>query len=149
MNETLMHGIDLSQAAQLQERLPQDLAVDGIDEALSVFLHRMHRRGHAAELTAPVCLRAVDAEQSWVVQPAPRGDIPAQASPVEVRRTAVGDLPTPVVNRGHRNGVDLVEAPAGVLLKVLWKREQPTHPGVRMRGDTDRIARFLASRLTS
>ncbi len=148
-HETVMHGVDLSQSEGLEERVPAALAGDGVDETLGVFLHRMHRRGHAADLTAPVCLRATDVDRSWVVEPFPRSAIPAQASPSEGRRRAGGDPPPPRVVPGHRAGVDLVEAPAAVLLKVLWKRATPADPELRVHGDEARVQRFLRSRLTA
>jgi uncharacterized protein (TIGR03083 family) len=146
-HETLMHGVDLALATGAEERLPAHLAADGVDEALTVFLHRMHSRGYAADLTAPICLRATDVGRSWVVEPAQRGDFPAQASPVESRG---GDRPlVPRVTVEERSGIDAVEAPAGLLLKVLWKRSSPSDPGVRAIGDLVRVRRFLDSRLTS
>ncbi len=148
-HETVMHGIDLALAEGLDHPVPAGLAADGVDEVLTVFLHRMHQRGHAAELTRPLCLRAVDVDRSWVVEPVPRGDIPAQASPTEGRRADGGDPPAPRVLQGHRTGVDLVEAPADTLLRVLWKREPVRGADLTLSGDEDRIRRFLASRLTS
>jgi hypothetical protein len=52
------------------------------------------------------------------------------------------------VIRTSRPAEDTVEAPAGVLMKLLWKRARPTDPDVKLTGDEDRIERFLASRLT-
>ena len=146
-HETVMHGIDLALATGAEERLPVSLAGDGIDEALTVFLHRMHSRGYAPDLVAPISLRAPDAKRAWVVEPAQRGDFPTQASPVESR---VGDRPLPPrVLVEDRPGIDTVEAPAALLLKVLWKRAAPDDPGVRTSGDPTRISRFLRSRLTA
>ena len=116
-------------AAGRPERLPVRLALDGVDEALTVFLHRMHSRGHPADLDVPLVLRADDAEAAWTVQPPARGA-------------------EPVVLREALDGADVVEAPAGVLLKVLWKRARPTDAAVRISGDERRVGRFLASRLT-
>jgi uncharacterized protein (TIGR03083 family) len=146
-HETVMHGIDLAMATGAEQRLPPHLAADGIDEALNVFLHRMHSRGYAAELSAPITLRATDVKRSWVVEPANRGDFPTQASPVESRGGA-RPLP-PRVTAEDRPGTDAVEAPAALLLKLLWKRASPVDPGVRTSGDTERVRRFLDSRLTS
>lgn len=143
-HETLMHGVDLALAAGIPERLPVDLATDGIDETLTVFLYRMHRSGHPADLVRPLCLSVVDAGMSWTLEPVPTRAIPAQPSAAEGR----ADRPAPRVLRTYRPGVDLVEAPAGVLLKLLWKRIPMTHPEMRIFGDTDRIGRFLGSRLT-
>jgi uncharacterized protein (TIGR03083 family) len=143
LHETLVHGVDLAIAGDLDEHLPAELAADGVDEALTVFLHRMHTRGHAAELDRPISLVASDAGLAWMVEPAPRATVPAQASAGSARgRTA------PRVIRTSRPAEDLVAAPAGVLMKLLWKRARPTSPDVELTGDHDRIERFLASRLT-
>src|SRR5699024_4412567 len=136
-HETLMHGIDLAMAGDHEERLPDHLAVDGIDETLTVFLHRMHSRGYAAALDRPTEVRASDVGRSWVVEPAPRAAIPAQASPSDSRAWGGTDRTAPVVTAGRRDGVDRVEGPAGLLLKVLWKRANPVQPGIRLVGDED------------
>ena len=146
-HETVMHGIDLAMATGAQERLPAHLAADGVDETLTVFLHRMHNRGYAAQLTAPIALRATDVGRSWVVEPAQRGDCPTQASPVECRSRERPLAPRVLVE--ERSGVDAVEAPAGLLLKVLWKRASADDPEVRAVGDAARVGRFLDSRLTA
>ena len=148
-HETLMHGVDLALAGDHEERMPLDLAVDGIDEALTVFLHRMHSRGYAAALDRPIEVRATDAERSWVVEPAPRAAIPAQASPSDSRAWLGTDQTAPVVTPGRREGADRLEGPAALVLKVLWKRARPVQPGLSLVGDEDRILRFLGSRLTA
>lgn len=148
VHETHMHGVDLAIAGDREERLPLHVAVDGVDEALTVFLHRMHRRGHAADLEAPLVLRATDADAGWTVEPAPRGGgIPAQPSPPEARLDGSGH-PEPQVVREATVGADTVEAPAGVLLKLLWKRARVSDPRLHVRGDEARVRRFFASRLT-
>ena len=148
VHETHMHGVDLAHAGDHEERLPVHVAVDGVDEALTVFLHRMHNRGHPAELDAPLVLRATDADAAWTVEPAPRGGgIPVQPSAPEGRVDGT-DRAEPIVVREDTDGVDAVEAPAGVLLKVLWKRTRVSDPRLRICGDASRVGRFLASRLT-
>jgi hypothetical protein len=82
-----------------------------------------------------------------VVEPVQRGDFPTQASPVEGR-----DADRPVAPRvlvEDRPGIDTVEAPVGLLLKVLWRRAAPDDPGLRISGDRGRVLRFLRSRLTA
>lgn len=143
LHETLVHGVDLALAGEEQEHLPVELAADGVDEALNVHLRRMHLRGHPADLSAPLSLHAVDAGVWWVVEPAPRTAIPAQSS-LGTPRSG----PVPRVTRGSRATPDRVEAPAGVLLKLLWGRASAADPDVALSGDLDRIRRFLASRLT-
>ena len=145
LHETLLHGVDLAIAGDHEERLPVELAADGVDEVLTVFLHRMHWRGYAADLDQPLAVRATDHAMSWVVEPAPRAAIPAQSSPAEGRRN---DRPSPHVTRGMRPGIDVLSAPADVLVKLLWKRARPTDPAIEIDGDEHRVLRFLASRLT-
>jgi hypothetical protein len=41
-----------------------------------------------------------------------------------------------------------VEAPAALLLKLLWRRADPADGQVVLSGDRDRLLRFLGSRLT-
>jgi uncharacterized protein (TIGR03083 family) len=172
-HETLLHGADLAAASGVGERLPAGLAADGVDEVLTVFLRRMHARGLPADLVAPLVLRAVDVERSWVVEPAGRerlpggvtGGVPAQPDSSEGRAASVArrDRPGceggwPRVTQGERDGVDRVEAPAAVLLKLLWKRCAPedaaaqvTGDGgsaVQVTGDRGRVLRFLAGPLT-
>jgi uncharacterized protein (TIGR03083 family) len=142
-HETLLHGLDLAVAADVPERFPTSLAADGVDEALTVFLHRMHQRGHPADLTAPVMVRAADADRCWVVEPAPRSSIPSQAS-----GSRFGDRSAPRVTEGSRPDVDVVEGPAVAMLKLLWKRTDLAHAPVTLSGDQARLRRFLGSRLT-
>lgn len=150
-HETVVHGLDLAVAADLEERLPLPVAADGVDEALTVFLHRMHSRGYPAELCAPVVLRATDAGRAWTVEPGLSGEIPTQASPSQARLVGP-DRPEPRVSPGPVAGSveegDLVEAPAGMLLRLLWKRARLTDPQVRISGDEERVGRFFGSRLT-
>lgn len=143
-HETVLHGLDLAEAVGLPERLPVDLADDGVDETLTVFLHRMHTRGYPAELAAPVSLRATDSGRAWIVEPAPRAGFPTQASG-EGRRI---DRSAPRVGRGLRPGADAVEAPSSVLLKMLWRRVPVDDPRIRLHGNEARLRRFLDSRLT-
>ena len=146
-HETVVHGVDLALAGDHEPRVPLPLAVDGVAEVLEVFLWRMHQRGHPAVLHQPVELRALDAEVSWVVEPAPVG-IPAQGPPGVREPGRPTPRPGPLVSVGPRDGLDRVEAPAATLLTLLWKRSLPTAPGVRLVGDEDRILKFLSSRLT-
>jgi len=147
-HEALMHGIDLAIAGDHEERLPLHLAVDGIDEALNVFLLRMHSRGYAAALELPIEVRATDVGRSWVVEPAPQAAIPAQASPSDSRAWGGTDRTAPHVTIGRRPGIDRIEGPAATILKLLWKRARPVQPDLALIGDEDRILRFLGSRLT-
>ena len=64
-----MHLVDLDQAARRTTELPPALSTDGIAEVLEVFLPRMHARGYAADLTAPLTIRTLDTDHVWTLQP--------------------------------------------------------------------------------
>ena len=133
-HEALVHGLDLAEVLRAQRRVSERVAADGVDEVLTVFLHRMHVRGHRVRLDAALTVHAVDVDLAWTIHPATAG-VPMQAG-------------EPFVVPGARDGVDRVEGPADVLDKVLWKRAPIDHPDLRFRGSEERARRFLASRLT-
>ncbi|QIK65010.1 maleylpyruvate isomerase family mycothiol-dependent enzyme [Nocardioides sp. HDW12B] len=146
-HETVVHGFDLAVAGDHEPRVPPRLAVDGVSEVLEVFLGRMHRRGHPAVLHRALELRATDAEESWVLEPAPVG-IPAQGASPEQREERPTTRAVPVVTRGSRDDLDRIEAPAATLLTLLWRRTRPDAADVRLVGNEDRLRAFLQSRLT-
>ena len=145
-HETLMHLADLDQACARTTDLPAMICTDGIAEVLEVFLPRSHARGHVAELSAPLTLRATDTDHVWTLTP--RHDGP------------------PMVAVRTEPGADLVEGPAAAVWQLLWKRAAaPGSPmmgvGAQRRaappleraevsyvGNADRIAAFMSSRLT-
>ena len=144
-HETTMHLVDLDQAGGRTTDLRPLLCTDGIAEVLEVFLPRMHARGHVAELSAPLTLRATDTDHVWTFTP--RTD----AAPMVAVRT--------------EPGADLVEGPAAELWKLLWKRAAaPGSPGVAAQrgapptlapaavsyvGNAGRISAFMSSRITA
>ncbi|HSV41676.1 MAG TPA: maleylpyruvate isomerase family mycothiol-dependent enzyme [Nocardioidaceae bacterium] len=127
LHETTMHGVDLALAMGRVPELNPDISADGIDEALRVFLHRMHRRGYAADLSAPITIVATDVERAWTIHP---------AAP-------------PTIADGHTQGVDRIEGPAAAIYAMLWKRLPPTDSALSFTGDAARINGFLGSRLTA
>jgi uncharacterized protein (TIGR03083 family) len=129
LHETTIHLVDLELASGRPAAIASDVAADGVDEVLTVMVPRMHRRGHVAELVAPLEVSASDTGESWLLTPA--------APPAVERRTR------PAVEAGG----DRLEAPADVLYRLLWKRETDTG-AIRILGDHARIEAFLASRLT-
>lgn len=126
-HETLVHLVDLDQAAGRTSDVEPGLAADAVAEVLEVFLPRMHARGRPAELLEPIILRTTDTGDAWMLTPRAEG-------PPEVAPGARAEDPAE----------DLVEAPAAQLMQVLWKRLP--HDDVRVR---DRVAAFLRSPLTS
>jgi uncharacterized protein (TIGR03083 family) len=137
LHETTIHLVDLDLAAGRPSEVSTELSVDGIAEALSVFLPRMHRRGHPAALTAPISLVAEDTGRAWTVTPRPA---PPSSAP------APSDTSPIVVDRLHPQA-DRVSAPADVLYRLLWKRYPVDDPAVTLTGDRERLDAFLCSRL--
>lgn len=150
MHETTIHAVDLLGAAGRELEIDDAVAADGVDEVLTVFLHRMHHRGYRATLTAPVCLVATDVDRAWTVAPRAAVTDPLSGVPVQPRGSsteaapALIEGPPRVVDRRHP-GADQVAAPAAVLYQVLWGRRPLSD--LTLTGDTDRIQAFLASRL--
>jgi uncharacterized protein (TIGR03083 family) len=128
LHETLMHLVDLDQTAGRTTLLSPSIAADGVGEVLTVFLHRMHSRGNPADLHAPLSLVSTDTGHTWLLDPRPDG-LPA----VAVRATPAEDR---------------LEAPAEVLLRLLWGRASIDDPAVSLHGEVDHLRAFLASRLT-
>ncbi len=129
LHEATMHGVDLALSARRLPDIPRAVAADGIDEALRVFLHRMHERGHGATLTASLSIKATDTEDSWTVRPA--------------------DGRSPEVLTGMTAHTDLVEGPAAAVYALLWKRLPGSDSSLAFTGDQSRIDAFLGSRLTA
>jgi uncharacterized protein (TIGR03083 family) len=151
LHETTIHHLDLEQALGRETTIDPAVARDGVDEVLRVFLHRMHRRGRPARLEQPLAVTASDTGDSWVVAPQPRPGstamLPAQA--VGTAAETVPSLPPSVEHRTSpvAHVQDRVEAPAGVLYRMLWKRLAPEDAGLRVSGDESRVRGFLESAL--
>jgi uncharacterized protein (TIGR03083 family) len=131
VHETTIHQVDLDRTLGRTTEIAPAVARDGVDEVLRVFLHRMHSRGHVADLTGPVALTAADTGDTWLVAP---------------------QVTSPSVEHGAVVGatVDHVEAPADVLYRLLWKRlslDDEAAADVRLLGDESRLRAFLGSRL--
>ena len=127
LHETTVHGIDLALAAGRIPDLRPDLSADGIDEALRVFLHRMHSRGFPADLQAPLSIVATDVDRAWTVRPA---------------------AGSPQVLDGA-TATDRISGPAAAVYALLWKRLPTTDAALEFTGDAARINAFLGSRLTA
>jgi hypothetical protein len=128
--------LDLAVVTGTVPLLHPHVAADGIDEALRVFLHRMHVRGFPADLTAPLSVVATDVDRSWTLRPGPMTTTPPQPG-------------EPQVSDGAMPSSDRIEGPAAALYALVWKRLAPTDPSLSFSGDTGLIERFLASRLTA
>ncbi len=131
LHEVTVHRVDLEAVAAMPPPpIAADVAGDGIDEVLTVMLHRMHRRGHPATLTAPLSVICEDTGRAWTLTP--------RATPGEE-----GGPPAVVNRRGQ--GVDQLQGTAVALYLALWKRAP--HDGLTLTGDRARIEAFLDSRL--
>lgn len=151
VHETTVHLLDLAAAGGTADvPVDPDVAADGVDEVLTVFLHRMHHRGHPADLRGPICIGCEDVDRAWTVSPRPPVKGSRAGVPVQPRGSAkesappLLDGPPVVVDRRHPRA-DQVTAPASVLYKVLWKRADPS--GLHVAGNRDRVDAFLGSRL--
>jgi uncharacterized protein (TIGR03083 family) len=150
LHETTVHTVDLFDAGGRQLEIDPEVAADGIDEVLTVFLHRMHHRGYPATLTAPLCLVATDVDRAWTVTPRAVVTDPSAGVPAQPRGSsseaapALIEGPPRVVDRRHPQA-DQVAAPADVLYCVLWNRRHADD--LTLNGDLTRIEAFLASRL--
>lgn len=125
--ETLVHLVDLDQAHGRATALSPEVSTEGVAEVLEVFLPRMHAKGYAAELGAPLTVRTLDTDHVWTLTPR------HGAAPYVAVRT--------------EPGADLLEGTAADLLQVLWKR-LPADT-VAWVGNHERIGAFLDSRLTA
>lgn len=137
VHETTIHLLDLGQASAhpAEVDLSPDLAADGVDEVLTVFLQRMQMRGFPVSLLAPVVIEATDAQRRWTVRP---GQQPSVA----------GGYPL-VTPGGDGARADVVRGPATELYPLLWKRVRLDQTSVELIGNHSRLSAFLGSRLTA
>lgn len=148
LHETTIHHVDLVQATGATPTVAADVASDGVDEVLTVMMHRMHDKGHPASLGAPLSLICEDTGRAWTLTPRP--EAPAgrdEPAPVPAQPRSTEDPPHGpplVVDRRHPQA-DQVSAPAAVLYQALWNRAP--YDGLGRFGDQSRIDAFLASRL--
>jgi uncharacterized protein (TIGR03083 family) len=150
MHEVTVHTFDLLAVSGGTAAVDAEVAADGVDEVLTVFLHRMHHRGYPAALTAPVCVVATDVDRAWTVTPRAVVTDPSAGVPAQPRGSAAEAAPAliegppRVVDRRHP-GADQIAAPADVLYRVLWGRG--SRDELVLAGDFTRLNAFLDSRL--
>lgn len=125
LHETQMHLVDLDQAHGRPTDLDAEQCADGVSEVIEVFGPRMFARGFRVDLDGPVGLVATDTGDSWTLEP-------AESGPPQLAGTGA---PPP----------DRLEGTAQELWLLLWERADD---GVARVGEADRLARYLASRLT-
>lgn len=154
VHETMMHLVDIDASEGRTTDISPAVAADGIAEVLTVFLPRMHVRGLQTTLTAPMSLVANDIDRVWTLTPRPLPP-PAPSDnlfPTQQRSASATllepdhDGPPLVVERLHPQA-DRVEAPADVLLRMLWKRQPAKHPSLFVSGNLERVKAFFGSAL--
>jgi len=127
--ETAVHRVDAELAATgTAEAIDPELAVDGIDEYLDVFLPRVHARNpvDVGDLTVHLHATDDDVDGEWFV------------------RFGAG---APVVSREHEKGEVALQGEAATLLLALWGRVEPTEAGLALFGEPEAWARFRQATL--
>jgi uncharacterized protein (TIGR03083 family) len=126
-HETAMHAWDAERAhTPTPAPFDPELALDGVDELVTMFVPRQIRLGRLAPFAEVVELRAVEA-------------------PAAPCRLSGADPAAPAV---PRDPDAVVSAPAGTVLLLLWRRIPLDTAGVHVDGDVDVVRTLLASPLT-
>lgn len=123
-HETLVHRVDAEQAVGRPSDVDGDVAVDGVDEVLEVFLPTFGTPPFGGGET--LHLHATDAEGEWLVT---------------LGADTVG------VEHGHAKGDAAVRAPAASLYLWLWGRVSPD--GLEVFGDAELAAALRSAVATS
>lgn len=121
--ETAVHRWDGEAAVGAAAPIDAALAVEGIDEILTVFAP-LRLAGAALELDGSLHLHATDAEGEWTI-------------------TSPGGVLT--VEHGHAKGDVAVRGPASTLYLMLWRRVPPTDPDLERFGDETVLDQWLAA----
>jgi uncharacterized protein (TIGR03083 family) len=124
-HETAMHALDAAVAVGGPAGYPAALALDGLDEVVTVFFPRQVSLGRTEPQTRSLALAPAEVDGvRWVLS---------------------GDGTAPV----HEGPADAtLHGPAAVLLQVLWKRLPSDVPEVTVEGDPGAVGAVLAARLT-
>lgn len=126
--ETAVHRWDGQSAHGQQRPIDPDVAVDGVDEFVDVFMPTDLAENPAAELGGTVQLRATDRPNTWLAT--------VHAGVLTVRRDQPPD-PT-------EEPQTIVSGTASDLLLFLWKRLPASAPALTTDGDAALLARFAA-----
>jgi hypothetical protein len=136
-----VHLLDLTRAAHTaMDPVAPEISADGVGEVLDTFMPRLALRDIYPDLVAPLAVVTTDVDLAWVLSPRSAAD--------DAAATAADRLPRLLGPLGddHELPPDQVRGPAGRVLEVLWKRGES---GVLdLRGDGERVTRYLASQLT-
>lgn len=126
-HETAMHAEDLGLAAGAVPALPADLALDGVDEVVTLFFPRQARLGRTVPLEHSLAL-VPDGVARWVLA----GDGATSSDDVPVTDATLA-------------------GPAQVLVRLLWQRvtlDEALAAGVSLDGDEAAARAVLGARLT-
>jgi uncharacterized protein (TIGR03083 family) len=124
-HEAMIHRWDLASAVGAPIDLDPDLAIDGIDEAVTMFFPRQIALARQAPLTDAVAIVEVGSGRRWVLE----GDgTTTDHDAADVGATVSGDA-TP-------------------LLLLLWQRLDLEDSAVEVDGDRGAAGRVLGARLT-
>lgn len=128
-HETAIHRWDAQSAIGIAESIDPALAVDGVDEVLSVLApaRLADAADVAVDLGGTLHLHATDAEGEWMIA------------------TRDGAL---VVDHGHGKGDVAVRGPASSLLLMLWHRLAPDDASLQRFGDESVLARWHELKVT-
>ncbi len=126
-HELLVHRIDLEQAVDRPTRVSPDLAADGVDEMLAVFLPRVQARAPFRRLVGSLRLERSDGPQSWAVRIEPTSCAvqgpPAPAGPADVR--VRGTAEQLLLALWGRTGWTDLEVEGDADLLAAWSQEMP------------------------
>jgi uncharacterized protein (TIGR03083 family) len=127
--ETVIHRVDAELAADRQiAAIPDDLAVDGMDELLVIFVQygTTNWLPYFPELTALTSDHAVSVvtpQRTWLLRLTPTGALVAEPGPDRVRATVEGPAPAVLLRLWNRGGSGATvtgdEETVAVLQKVL------------------------------
>jgi len=133
-HETAMHAWDAERAlTDAPQPVDPELALDGVDEVVTMFVPRQILLGRLAPPEQVVELRAVGAQGQF-------------GGPGATWRLAAAGPPADAAPVREPDAV--VSAPAATLLLLLWRRIPLDAPGVGIDGDARGVRDLLASPLT-
>jgi uncharacterized protein (TIGR03083 family) len=130
VHETQVHLVDLALALGREVPIEPVLAADGVEEVLTIFLHRLAGRGRQPVVDGSIVVRCVDVDRQWTLDPAPEPGVGPRVSRPAPADEATADA------RVAGSAVDLYLG--------LWRRRPHAALDVRGRWARD----FLAGPLT-
>jgi uncharacterized protein (TIGR03083 family) len=135
-HEHAVHVRD-AQASQGEATTPIDaeLAVDGVDEVVSLFFPRQVRRGRMEPLTRSLAVRPFEAGgASWLL-----------AGAGTEGKSQAGAVPTPAEVEAEAEAEATVTGPAEALYLLLWRRVRLDDPRLELVGDRTAAEAVLGS----